>query len=219
VSNLIPERNGTTAAYSYEADIGAAESGNVEVLTVALVATAIYETIEFFLDIFGGSSHAPIPRQLRHARHPLYAAILGIQLGLLPDEDSAGTPDRPKPCPPVPGPPGILKRNIDLARKHGINPFYLLTRVCRGCIWDYNRKWGYTKAHDDFGNFNAGAVAAAAGYPRQMILRAAGAEHQCAGRISGNEGGSPFTSFPYGNNEHSEAEVAAGIDYVEMGCD
>jgi hypothetical protein len=198
--------------------VGTSEGASY-VIPVGAIAEAIEELVSFFEWLFGGSGAPPTPRQLLHGRHPLYGAILGIQLGLLPDESSAGAPDVPKPCPPVPGPPGILKRNIDLARKHGINPFYLLSRVCRGCIWDYNRKWGYTPEHDDFGNFNAGAVAAAAGYPRQVILRAAGAEHQCAGTISGNERGNPFGSLPYGNNEHSEAEVAEGIDYVEMGCD
>jgi len=187
----------------------------------ALTAYVVDFLVNFFEDIFGGGSSPPIPRQLMHRRHPLYAAILGIDSGLIPTEGPAGTPPAPTagPCPPVPGPPGILRRNIDLARKHGTNPFYLLTRVCPGCVWDYKSRWGYTQANDDFGNFNAGAVAAAAGYPDQLTLRAAGLEHQCAGTMSGNERGNPFGSYPYGNNEHSEAEVAQGIDYVEMGCD
>jgi hypothetical protein len=45
----------------------------------------------FFGDLFGGGS-PPIPRQLRHQRHPLYRAILGLPAGLIPDEMSAGAP-------------------------------------------------------------------------------------------------------------------------------
>jgi hypothetical protein len=79
-------------AYFAYADFYAADSGNVPVLTVALVATAIYETVEFFLDIFGGSSHPPTPRELRHQRHPLYSDIIGLADGLTPDQMSVGKP-------------------------------------------------------------------------------------------------------------------------------
>jgi hypothetical protein len=115
--------------YIWEAD---ADSGGF-LTPAAIVASILDGLVQLFLDIFdGGSSSPPTPRQLLHGRHPSYAAILGIPLGLLPDQGSAGAPERPKPCPPVPGHLKILKRNIDLARKHGINPFYLLSRVCRG---------------------------------------------------------------------------------------
>ena len=33
------------------------------------------------------------------------------------------------------------------------------------------------------------------------------------------ERGSPLGSYPYGNQPQKEAEVAQGIDYIEMGCD
>jgi hypothetical protein len=57
---------------------------------------------------------------------------------------------------------------------------------------------------------------AAAGYPDQFTLRFAGLYHQLAhGRI----GLAPMGCYPYGNKKHSEAEIAQGIDYVEMGCD
>src|ERR1700691_5203977 len=67
----------------------------------------------FFGDLFGGGS-PPIPRQLRHQRHPLYKAILGVPDGLIPDEMSEGAP-------PIYGdpflrnlPPPISKNNGDL---------------------------------------------------------------------------------------------------------
>lgn len=83
----------TTAAYFAYADVSAADTGNVPVLALALTATAIYETVEFFLDIFSGSSNPRIPRQLRHQRHPLYADIIGLPDGLTPDEMPAGAPE------------------------------------------------------------------------------------------------------------------------------
>ena len=51
------------------------------------------EIVQFFDDLFdGGSDSPPIPRQLRHGRHPLYPVILGVQDGLIPTEASAGAP-------------------------------------------------------------------------------------------------------------------------------
>ncbi|MGA7870734.1 MAG: hypothetical protein WCA22_07525 [Candidatus Binatus sp.] len=47
-----------------------------------------------FDDLFGGggSDTPPIPRQLRHGRHPLYPLILGFSDGLIPTMESAGKP-------------------------------------------------------------------------------------------------------------------------------
>ena len=59
-------------------------------LTVALVATAIYETVEFFLDVFG-SSHPMVPRQLLHEIHPPYLDIIRVPFGLIPGENSAAS--------------------------------------------------------------------------------------------------------------------------------
>ena len=179
---------------------------------LAIVGSIIDGLVQLFLDIFGGSDSPPIPRQVLHGRHPLYDAILGIQLGLLPDESSAGTPPRMTigPCPPVPGPEGLLRRNIDLARRNP-SAFYLAPRLENGGDWDYK-----PKGMEDFGNFNYGATMAAAGYSDQLTLRWAGVYHLYKhGRISL----SPIGCFPYGNKPHSEAEIAEGIDYVEMGCD
>jgi hypothetical protein len=54
---------------------------------IAAGATALFE---LFDDLFGGSSNPPTPRQLLHGRHPLYPEILGIPLGLIPNQKSAG---------------------------------------------------------------------------------------------------------------------------------
>jgi|GEM_PF-5907152 len=54
--------------------------------------------------VIGGSggSAPPTPRQLFHARHPLYPVILGVSDGLIPTEGSEGKPEfcgDPQPCP------------------------------------------------------------------------------------------------------------------------
>jgi hypothetical protein len=200
---------------------------NGEAAPVTLPLGTIAGTVDLLVnlieDLFSGSENPPIPRQLMHKRHPLYGEILGLDTGLIPTEGPAGNPPAPsatpppRPCPPVPGPPGILRRNIDLARKHPwwnpLQALYLARRMANGGKWDYK------PANDAFGNFNYGATMAAAGYPDQFTLRFAGAYHQLCGTISGDEAGSPLGGYPFGNRPSSEAEVAAGIDYVEMGCD
>jgi hypothetical protein len=43
-------------------------------------------------DLFSGPSSPPIPRKLMHKRHPLYGQILGVDGGVIPTEDSDGSP-------------------------------------------------------------------------------------------------------------------------------
>jgi hypothetical protein len=63
------------------------------VLPLAIIGGGVDFLVNFFEDIFGGGeSPPPIPRQLRHHRHPLYSVILGIPEGLIPDEVSGGRP-------------------------------------------------------------------------------------------------------------------------------
>jgi len=59
-------------------------------LPLAIIAEDVDFLVNFFEDIFGGGGSPPIPRQLMHARHPLYPVILGVQDGLIPDEMSKG---------------------------------------------------------------------------------------------------------------------------------
>jgi hypothetical protein len=69
--------------------IGIGEYGPIGILPGAIIGAAIGAIISFFEDIFGGSDNPPIPRQLRHGRHPLYDQILGVQPGLIVGEGSA----------------------------------------------------------------------------------------------------------------------------------
>ena len=58
----------------------------------AAVGAIVGGLANFFDDLFGGGS-PPLMRQLRHQRHPLYPAIMGVSDGLIPDEVSAGAPE------------------------------------------------------------------------------------------------------------------------------
>jgi hypothetical protein len=62
-------------------------------------AAAVDFLVNFFEDNFGDGS-PPIPRQLRHGRHPLYAGIIGIRTGLIVSEFSEGPKfcSDPHPC-------------------------------------------------------------------------------------------------------------------------
>jgi hypothetical protein len=70
--------------------VGAAVGNPLAGAFIGAAVGAIAGDIVNFLfgDLFGGGS-PPIPRQLRHQRHPLYPAIRGVPDGLIPDEASA----------------------------------------------------------------------------------------------------------------------------------
>jgi hypothetical protein len=78
---------GLVAGVIYGGESGALAYGPVG----AAIGAAIGAIASFFEDIFSGGSDAPpLPRQLMHARHPLYPVILGVQVV---DEMSAGKPE------------------------------------------------------------------------------------------------------------------------------
>ncbi len=70
------------------------------VAPLALIGGAIDFLVNFFEDIFGGSS-SETPRQLLSRRHPLYPKIIGVSEDLIPDEAPSGKPEfcgDPQPC-------------------------------------------------------------------------------------------------------------------------
>jgi len=80
------------ALYGVNAVLGALTAGELVIPGVGWLAAAATGLFELFEDLFGGGgSEPPTPRQLLHARHPLYPGILGVQDGLIPDEGSAAT--------------------------------------------------------------------------------------------------------------------------------
>jgi|GEM_PF-3410490 len=69
----------------------------------------------------------------------------------------------------------------------------------------------------DFGNFNYGAVGAAMGIPKSILLRGAGYAQGQAGTSSpewGNWKGGP----PYGDDPNDQARITAGYNYYQAGC-
>ncbi len=60
------------------------------VAPLALIGGAIDFLVNFFEDIFGGSS-SETPRQLLSRRHPLYPKIIGVSEGLIPTERHRGS--------------------------------------------------------------------------------------------------------------------------------
>ncbi len=68
----------------------------------ALIGAALGAIAGFFEELFGGGGSAPpTPRQLLHARHPLYRKILAVSDSLIVTEASEGTKicyDGPQPC-------------------------------------------------------------------------------------------------------------------------
>jgi hypothetical protein len=83
-------------------------------LTAALTAYVVDFLVNFFEDIFSGGGSPPIPRQLLHGRHPLYAVILGIRKGLISNEASsaplAGKSPGPKSTGGVPSEESPLRK-------------------------------------------------------------------------------------------------------------
>jgi Bacterial toxin 44 len=73
--------------------------------------------------------------------------------------------------------------------------------------------------YQDFGNFNYGAVGAAAGYPLQVLERGAGAYQLYVTKNSRPEWGGPFDRHgPYGDDPQDQAQILAGYNYYMNGC-
>ncbi|MGC5700781.1 hypothetical protein J4P02_11345 [Pseudomonas sp. NFXW11] len=77
--------------------------------------------------------------------------------------------------------------------------------------WDYKQQGAQFQ---EFGNFNYGAVGAAAGISEQVLLRAAGAAQSLAG-TSKEEFQKFWAEAPYGDDPVDQVWVKAGIDYAK----
>jgi hypothetical protein len=88
-----------------------------------------------------------------------------------------------------------------------------INKVRRGGEWDYKR-WG---PYNDFGNFNYGATGRALGFPREVLMRAAGAVQMFdawwKGKPSGP--GSPLGDPPYGDFPPSQEMIERGMNYYD----
>lgn len=82
--------------------------------------------------------------------------------------------------------------------------------------WDYKRLEP-VGAYEEFGNFNYGATGRALGFPREVLLRAAGfvqvLESLRTGRRHGP--GSPLGDPPYGDFPEDQGPILRGSEYYD----
>lgn len=100
-----------------------------------------------------------------------------------------------------------------------INHYWLIWRVAPGQSWDYKHQIE-GKDYQDFGNFNYGAVGAAAGFSEYELLVAAGAVQVLQNAWSLATGhpenvtashGIPFIQYPYGDDMRDASNSRNGI--------
>jgi hypothetical protein len=95
-------------------------------------------------------------------------------------------------------------------------PVDWVNKVREGGRWDYKRLEP-VGAYEEFGNFNYGATGRALGFPREVLLRAAGfvqvLESLRTGRPHGP--GSPFGDPPYGDFPEDQGPILRGIEYYD----
>jgi RHS repeat-associated protein len=91
------------------------------------------------------------------------------------------------------------------------NPIWFYEQVRGRGIWDYKQKG---KKYKDFGNFNFGATAAAFGFPNNFAARMAGHANQVSDPTRTGLG-SPFGSYPYGDDPLDQEQIKRGQEYCE----
>jgi hypothetical protein len=110
-----------------------------------------------------------------------------------------------------------LNDNIDLAAQNQGFPTNLpwfYDQVKNGAPWDYKQQGAQ---YENFGNFNYGMTAAAAGIPEDVALRAAGWEQERAG-TSRDEWGNPTDlGGSYGDDPADQQQIRDGYAYHESG--
>jgi hypothetical protein len=118
------EQSSLTASAGKDVYIGGNAIGGITydevpiALPLAIIAGGVDFLVNFFEDILGGGeSPPPIPRQLRHNRHPLYPVILGVPDDLIPNEGSEGLKICGDPSPDITAPlqtaPILLAQELD----------------------------------------------------------------------------------------------------------
>ncbi|BDU09752.1 hypothetical protein PRtIB026_A23320 [Pseudomonas sp. RtIB026] len=118
-------------------------------------------------------------------------------------------------------PPGVsLAQNLEESKKqkehfkNGGTAFlfsWFYAKVRNRGDWDYKQRG---RQFASFGNFNYGAVGAAAGISEAVLLRAAGAAQTVAG-TSQAEFDKWWADAPYGDDPVDQAWIKAGIDYAK----
>ena len=106
-----------------------------------------------------------------------------------------------------------VEQNIAEVQRNG--SFFAFSKMRPGGDWDYNRKFGYTRANDYAGNFNFGACGAALGYKDKTLVSIGGGDQMLFLR-HGLGVGFPFVEDPYGDTK--AAAIRDGERYYNCGC-
>ena len=110
-----------------------------------------------------------------------------------------------------PAPPGVnIDANMKQANKNW-NPKWFYDQVRGKGPWDYKQRGSI---YEDFGNFNFGATGSAFGFPSSVLKRGAGWANQIADPTRKGLG-SPYGSYPYGDDPQDQNQISNGIDYCE----
>lgn len=150
-------------------------------------------------------------------------------------------------CPPVPTHPdnANLDENIASAAQHPVstwnpisnvsNGFWFKNQVKNRAPWDYkqiDKVNGQPSPYEDFGNFNYGATAAAAGFSPVTTLRLAGWGAERAGTSYPDQGSSGVLTLPgqvplplpgggwgaFGDDPKDQLQIMLGYLYQISGC-
>lgn len=113
-------------------------------------------------------------------------------------------------------PPGVnIMTNMMIARLHGgpdlMTLAWFFMMVHNSGPWDYKQMG---RQYANFGNFNYGAVGAAAGISDGVLLRAGGAVQIIAGTSDPVEFAKYHASDSYGDDPVDQTWIRAGIDYA-----
>ncbi|WP_082804073.1 polymorphic toxin type 44 domain-containing protein [Erwinia sp. ErVv1] len=113
-------------------------------------------------------------------------------------------------------PPGVnIVNNMMMARFHrgpsALTYIWFYYQVRNHGPWDYKQR---DRKYAAFGNFNYGAVGAAAGIPDQILLRGAGAAQTLAG-TSRPEFADYQGPNSYGDDPEDQTWIRAGLDYAK----
>jgi RHS repeat-associated protein len=142
------------------------------------------------------------------------------------------------PCPPVPDQPHVanLDQNVAEARSNSPLTYIVPLGTAVTLNWFYNQvrnrgPWDYKQVttlndygtrdpspYQDFGNFNYGATGTAAGFPQQLLLRAAGGAQIAAGTSQLDWGTPTSATGPYGDDPRDQAMIMLGGIYVQNSC-
>ena len=167
-----------------------------------------------------------------------------------PQKTSEQNRVRPECWYPQPPPEADLNANIRTAEQHYTRAvddtvfrssgsamlthgYWFRDQVTKFGPWDYNHSNLRTKqdidnsTYDAYGNFQFGATGAAAGFPLDVLLRAAGRAQETSGDVKGDGGQSGgwlgvFTGIgakpPYGDKEIDQFIIRRGFQYYKSGC-